>query len=90
MTVQDALTQSVQVLQQSVAQHQRLLTHAMEGGEERVEIDTRLILDCPHRRRLRETLAEAITVLEETRKAFKSKRLEALRNKLIGVLAEDA
>jgi hypothetical protein len=54
--------------------------------------------DCPHlsaaaqagRRRLRETLADVIAVLEETRKSFKSKCLEALRKKLVGVLAEDA
>ncbi len=39
-------------------------------------------------RRLRDTLLEAIKVLDESRKAFKSKRLEALRKKLIEVLAD--
>ncbi len=38
--------------------------------------------------RLRRTLYETIETLEETKKAFKSKRLEALRKKLIKVLME--
>lgn len=37
---------------------------------------------------MKEALLEAIHVLEESRKAFKSKRLEALRKKLIQVLSE--
>ena len=39
-------------------------------------------------RRLKEVLTEAIQVLEESRKAFKSKRLEALRKKLTQVLID--
>ena len=38
--------------------------------------------------RLKEAIQEAIDVLEESRKAFKSKRLEALRKKLTQVLIE--
>ncbi len=38
--------------------------------------------------RLRRTLYETIETLEETRKAFKSKRLEILRKKLTKVLME--
>ena len=37
---------------------------------------------------LKEAIKEAIVVLEDSRKAFKSKRLEALRNKLTQVLIE--
>ena len=44
--------------------------------------------DCPHKKRLRNVLTEAIGILEDTKKAFKSKRLEVLRKKLIEVLAE--
>ncbi len=43
----------------------------------------------PREKFLRETLLETIAVLEETRKAFKSKHLAALRKKLIRVLAEN-
>ena len=37
---------------------------------------------------LRQALYETIKVLEETRKAFKSKRLETLRKKLMKILME--
>ena len=37
---------------------------------------------------LRNVIAEAIEVLEESRKAFKSKRLEALRKKLTNALID--
>jgi len=40
------------------------------------------------RKKLRNVLTEAIGILEDTKKAFKSKRLEMLRKKLIQVLAE--
>ncbi|MCD6262032.1 MAG: hypothetical protein J7J52_03300 [Deltaproteobacteria bacterium] len=40
----------------------------------------------PVETRLREALSETIEVLEQTRKAFKSKRLEALRKRLTQVL----
>jgi hypothetical protein len=39
-----------------------------------------------HEFKLREAIKEAIEVLEQTRKAFKSKRLETLRKKLTQVL----
>jgi hypothetical protein len=45
---------------------------------------------CRHREILRHTLADAIEVLESTRKAFKSKQIEALRKKLTKVLIEES
>ena len=79
-------------LQRRFEQHLRLLERAVEGDDAGHDEagETCVLPDCPHRRRLRETLAEAIAILEETRKAFKSKRLEALRKRFIRVLAEDA
>jgi hypothetical protein len=44
---------------------------------------------CRHREVLRHTLADAIEILESTRKAFKSKQIEALRKKLTKVLIEE-
>ncbi len=95
MTVQEALRKSAEELQLRVETHRWILARAMEGGDTRTEIDACPLADsphgdCPHRRRLRETLADVIAVLEETRKAFKSKQLETLRKRLIGVLAENA
>ena len=43
---------------------------------------------CAGERRLKEMLLETIQELEESRKAFKSKRLEALRKKLVQALSE--
>ena len=49
----------------------------------------KVVLPSTHRQlRFKEAITEAIEVLEETRKAFKSKRLEALRKKLTQVLIE--
>ncbi|RZB30067.1 MAG: hypothetical protein SRB1_02347 [Desulfobacteraceae bacterium Eth-SRB1] len=42
----------------------------------------------PKEARLKEAVKETVDVLEESRKAFKSKRLEALRKKLTHVLIE--
>jgi hypothetical protein len=48
------------------------------------------LVDCSPRRKYRSALNEAVRVLEETRRSFKSKQLEDLRKKLQAVLAEDA
>jgi hypothetical protein len=45
---------------------------------------------CRHKQKLKETLVETIEALEKTRAAFKSKQIEALRKKLIRVLAEES
>jgi len=42
----------------------------------------------PDEMRMKEALRETIEVLEESRRAFKSKRLEALRKKLTAILIE--
>jgi hypothetical protein len=88
MTVREALQQSAEELERQAEAHRRLMARAM-GGEDAGLYACRLV-DCPYRRRLRDTLKDAITVLEESRRAFKSKQLEVLRKKLIGVLAENA
>lgn len=101
MTVNEAILRSAEELQRRAETHRQFLARAASSGQPEVPTDRAAkegyasvgecpLLDCPHRRLLRETLVEAITVLEGTRKAFKSKQLEALRKKLIGVLAEDA
>ncbi len=48
------------------------------------------LVDCSPRRNYRAALTEAVRVLEETRRSFKSKQLEELRKKLQAMLAEDA
>ena len=86
----DALDASAKELQQSLDLHCYLVSNTVEA-----RADDRILLpfinQCPKRSRtfeLKETLKEAIVVLVESRKAFKSKRLEALRKKLTQVLID--
>ena len=68
-------------------EHQRLVLKRVVGdmgGANRV-VGCPLI-DCPRLARLTTAVQETIDVLEETRSAFKSKRLEAVRKRLINVL----
>lgn len=90
MTTGEALTRNAERLHEAVKEHRRLLELALRSREARGHVEVSFSVECVHRKRLRETLAEVIEILEETRKSFKSRRLEALRKKLIGVLAEDA
>ncbi len=46
--------------------------------------------DCQHKRLFYRVLLETIEVLEETKKSFKSKRLEELRKRLTDLLKETA
>jgi hypothetical protein len=46
------------------------------------------LVDCPRLKRLRAALRETIAVLEQTRGAFKSKRLEVMRRKLTDLLTD--
>ncbi|MHB9031174.1 MAG: hypothetical protein ACYC9O_20600 [Candidatus Latescibacterota bacterium] len=89
MTAIQILQTSAEELQRKAEEHQRLIAAAIERDDIKGVLDACPLFDCPHKRRLRETLGEAISVLEDTRKAFKSRQLEILRKKLIGVLAEN-
>ncbi len=90
METEKAIRQSAEDLRAHVERHRRLLLDALREQPERGGLEFCPHLSCPHERRLREVLLEAIEVLEGTRKAFKSKQLEKLRKRLIGVLAERA
>jgi len=85
-----ALHKNVKELQQGIDMHTCLVASLLEG-----EVDPRhlkpLLEACPSRSgelQMREAIKEAIDVLEESRKAFKSKRLEALRKRLTQVLID--
>jgi hypothetical protein len=86
----NALNTSMKALQQGIDTHCCLVTSILE---ERVdERNLQPLLDiCPKQSReirLEKAVKEAIDVIEESRKAFKSKRLEALRKMLTSVLIE--
>lgn len=71
-------------------EHQRVVFRKVlgESGPGREEIRYCPLVDCPRIEVLRSALRETVCVLEETRSAFKSKRLEVMRKKLVEILAE--
>jgi len=84
----DSINRSVQELQKGIHIHCCLVTSILEGRVD--ERDLRSLMDlCPKRSRelmLENAIKETIDELEESRKAFKSKRLESLRKRLAQVL----
>ena len=88
MTVYELLSKNFEDIQVMLEDHGCLLKCLKEGGD--TPILNHCVSTCPHKHRLKEVLLETIQVLEESRKAFKSKQLEAFRKKLIKVLAETA
>jgi hypothetical protein len=85
-----ALQKSVKELQQGIDMHTCLIASILEN-----ELDERNLkpfMDaCPSRyreSRMKAAIKEAIDVLDESRKAFKSKRLETLRKRLTQVLID--
>lgn len=88
MKAYELLTKNLQDIQVMLKDQACLLNCLKEGGD--TPVLNQCVSVCPHKQRLKETLLETIQVLEESKKAFKSKRLEMLRKKLIEVLAETA
>jgi hypothetical protein len=88
MTIYELLIKNLEDIQEMLEDHGSLLNCLKEGGDTLVL--RQCVSACPYKHRLKETLLETIQVLEESRKAFKSKQLETLRKKLIKVLAETA
>lgn len=68
-------------------EHQRaVMRNALRecGGGERIPYCP--LVDCSRIETLRSAIRETVAVLEETRSAFKSKRLEVMRKRLIEIL----
>jgi len=86
MKAYEILTQNLEDILAIIKDHSHLLDRLNEGNDPLVL--HQCALKCPHKQKLKETLLETIQVLEETKKTFKSKQIELLRKKLIGILAE--
>lgn len=85
-----ALYQSLHELQKGIDLHQSLLASLLGDRLEGCNLEAPQDL-FPARSRelqLKRVIKEAIDVLEESRKAFKSKKLEALRKRLTEVLID--
>ncbi len=79
--VAEALAASAAQLKEKIDSHNKLIAAAF--GVEDIDDTTKDSVN-----QLRQALYETIKVLEETRKAFKSRKLEILRKKLMKVLME--
>jgi len=87
-TVEQALIQSAENLQQQCSEHCRLLCIASSKGlvaEKKKDI----CADCPYKHKFKETIESTIRKLENTRKSFKSKQIELLRKELTAILAQE-
>jgi hypothetical protein len=85
-----ALTNSIKELQHGIDTHCCLVKSLVENKVDTDKLQA-LFDSCPKRSceiRYEEAIKEAISVIEETRKSFKSKRLEQLRKRLTQVLIE--
>lgn len=84
-----AIDRSAEEIHQRIDMHRYLMATILDQS---VDDETlkRVSLSSysPVETRLKEALSETIEVLEQTRTAFKSKRLEALRKRLTQVLIE--
>jgi hypothetical protein len=71
-------------------QRQVLLKVIDERRDEGRSVDYCPLVDCMPRQKYRAAVLDAIQVIEETRRSFKSRQLEELRKRLGNLLAEDA
>jgi len=88
-TVEQALIQSAENLQQQCSEHCRLLYIASSKGLVVGKRKKDICADCPYRHQFKETIANTIRKLENTRKNFKSKQIELLRKELTAILAQE-
>lgn len=87
MGMLETLNNSLQEIREQLRKHDRLLEN-LQVGRCNWSSSGCSSLDCRLLALIRETLVEAIEILDDSRKAFKSPRLEALRKKLLRVLAD--
>jgi hypothetical protein len=82
------IDKSAEELHQRIDMQRYLMATILDKKVSENRLHNVLLPDPRRELRLKETVKETIEVLEETRKAFKSKRLEVLRKKLTDVLIE--
>ena len=84
----EVIDKSAEDLHQKIDMHRYLMATILDKKVSEKRLNHLLLPDSHRELRLKRAIKETIEVLEETRKAFKSKRLEALRKKLTHVLIE--
>jgi hypothetical protein len=84
----EIIDKSTEELHERIDMHRYLMATILDKRVSENKLNN-VLLPSPHRElRLKKAIEETIEILEETRKAFKSKRLEVLRKKLTSVLIE--
>jgi len=86
MTQRELLEKNLDELRNQLEKHQQMIEIVLDGGALEMQCQWN---NCRHHQQLLSTLAETVQVLDETRKAFKSKSLEQLRVRLLRVMAEE-
>ena len=90
VSVSDYITQIAEELTTRIDHQRRVLLKVVRDRETPTRpLDYCVLIDCGPRQKYREAVHDAVRVLEETRKAFKSRQLEELRNRLEDLLAAD-
>ena len=85
----NVIDKSAEELHQKIDNHHSLMASILESRVNDLELKGVIgPSSSGSEGRLKEVLKETIEVLEQTRKAFKSKRLEVLRKKLTQVLID--
>ncbi len=82
------IDKSTQELHQKIDMHRYLMGTIIDKKVSEKKLNHILLPDSHREFRLKKAIKETIEVLENTRKAFKSKRLEVLRKRLTQVLIE--
>lgn len=82
------IERSTKELHDRIDMQKYLLLNVLGRAGKSVPTDLGLELDAPTRKFFKKVLVETIEALEETKKAFKSKKLEELRKRLMDVVKE--
>lgn len=86
MTIKESLALHLDEMESLLNRHRNVIAQLGQIGENQLTLP--LSAFEANRHPLKEVVMEAIEELEISRKAFKSRQLEALRKKLIKALAE--
>jgi hypothetical protein len=84
----EIIDQSAEELHQKIDMHRYLMATILDKKASERKLNQVPLPNSHRELQLRGAIIDTIEVLEETRKAFKSKRLEGLRKKLTQLLAE--
>jgi hypothetical protein len=90
LDLKDYVTEVEREVTDILGRQRAVLLRFLEAAKEQgVQIDHCGLMDCSPLRRYREAIQDAVRVLCESRRAFKSRQLELLRKRLEEVLDEE-